>query len=303
MKLLPETTMISCADKRQIALSVFHANISDATRSPHRGVLVINSATGVKRSFYDALANYFAGRGFTVVTWDARGIGESRTGAPAADTARMRDWGTQDLEAILTWVAATLEPNWAKFTVLGHSSGGHLAALAPSLQRVPRLVLIASGTCYWRRYPLAQQPRMLAAWCLLVPLMLHVFKGYMPGSLGVGHDLPKGVAQDWRDWSLMTEYLFDDASVNSAGYGRFPGRIYARGFSDDTGFAPPAAVAHLLSKFTSAQIDSKIMTPADVGASRIGHFGYFRNGNDALWQALAEWIEADIKVCIQASTQ
>jgi predicted alpha/beta hydrolase len=106
--------------------------------------------------------------------------------------------------------------------------------------------------------------------------------------------LPKGVAQDWRDWSLMTEYLFDDASVNSDGYGRFPGRIYARGFSDDTGFAPPAAVAHLLSKFTSAQIDSKTMTPTDAGASRVGHFGFFRKENDALWKSLAEWIEADI---------
>lgn len=286
-----ETSVVNCVDLRALEVSIYRPEaFTDGTTAViNRGAIIINAATGVKRSFYDAIAQYFAMGGWTVVTWDARGIGHSRMGSAAKDSTRMRDWGEKDLEAVLQWVSTTIEPNWSRLTVAGHSSGGHLALLAPSMQRVPRLVLLASGTCYWRRYPLSQQPRILFAWWVLVPLML-LIKGYWPGRIGVGHDLPKGVALDWQKWSLMREYLFDDASVDSSGYRRYQGRVLSLAFTDDVGFAPPVAVNHLLSKLCSAHIDQQTLAPSDVGLKRIGHFGFFRKESDHLWQQVTNWI-------------
>jgi predicted alpha/beta hydrolase len=288
----PELRVVVCDDRRVLEASVYRPVANEDNESPqlNRGIIVINSATGVKREFYDLIAQYFAMCGWLAVTWDARGIGSSRAMIGAAnDDARMRDWGEQDLESILKWVALTIERDWSRFTVLGHSSGGHLAALSPSLEKVPRLVLIASGTCYWRRYPLHEQPRILFAWWVLVPLML-ALKGYWPARFGVGHDLPKGVAEDWRRGSLMPDYLFEDTTVNSGGYARYSGRIFSLAMTDDTGFAPPDAVKHLLSKFQSARVEHKTYAPADVGLQRIGHFGFFRKESYLLWQPVADWI-------------
>ena len=286
-----EPLRIICDDQRLLAASFYPATpAGNAVSAATGGTVIVNSATGVKRTYYDGFARFLAQRGFNVVLWDARGIGDSRVGPAANDRARMRDWGQLDLEAVLVHVNQSWEPDPSRITVISHSSGGHLAALAPSLSQVPRLVLIASGTCYWRRYPLREQPLMLAMWLALVPLMLATI-GYWPARLGVGHDLPPGVERDWWHWSLLPEYLFDDATVDSRGYAGYRGRVLSYSFTDDHGFAPPAAAAHLLGRMGAATIERQLFSPADAGVSRIGHFGFFRDQSNALWPGLADWID------------
>jgi len=280
------------ADQRSLAASLYPAApAGDAIPSANGGTLIVKSATGVKCTYCDGFARFLAGRGFTVILWDARGIGDSRDGPAARDPARMRDWGQLYLEAVLRHIAQSCEPDPSRITVIGHSSGGHLAALAPSLARVPRLVLLASGTCYWRRYPLREQPLMLAMWLVLAPLMLASL-GYWPGRLGSGHDLPAGVVRDWRRWSLLPEYLFDDPSIDASGHAAYRGRVLSYSFTDDRGFAPPAAAAHLLSRMGAAHIAHRTFKPADAGVRRIGHFGFFRQQTSVLWSGVANWIDA-----------
>ena len=287
-----ETFRITCDDQRSLAASWYPAAAGGHALPPASGgTVIVNSATGVRRDYYDGFARFLAGRGFNVVLWDARGIGDSRDGPAAKDPARMRDWGQLDLDAVLRHVGQTFEPDPSRITVIGHSSGGHLAALAPGLAQVPRLVLIASGTCYWRRYRLREQPLMLAMWLVLAPLMLSTL-GYWPGRLGVGHDLPPGVARDWRRWSLLPEYLFDDPGIDASGYGAYRGRVLSYSFTDDRGFAPAAAATHLLSRMGAALVERRTFTPADAGVRRIGHFGFFREPTGSLWPGLADWIDA-----------
>lgn len=281
---MENTIEIICADGRQLAARHF----------PHhgpqrRGVIIINSATGVAQRYYQPFAEYFARAGFAVVTWDARGIGQSRQGHPKHETARMRDWGLHDLDAVLRSSVDTLGADWAEVSVIGHSSGGHLSALAPALHQVPRLLLIASGTGNWRKYPKGQWPRLLGAWHAAMPLMLMVF-GYVPGWVGIGHDLPRGVAEDWRNWCLNADYLFSDATLDSSGYARYAGKVLALSFTDDHGYAPATVVDDLLAHFPLAAREHRQIHPPAVGRQAIGHFAYFRPANQDLWEELESWL-------------
>jgi predicted alpha/beta hydrolase len=257
-----------------------------AAQGVSRGCAVISPATGMEREYYGAFATFLAKHGWDVITFDNRGLGDSAQSSAKASPVKMRDWGQLDIDAALRAACASQKGDWKRVMLIGHSSGGHLAGLAPSLQYVPQLILIASGTCNWRLYPLLQKPRVLAAWYLAAPLLLKLF-GYLPARFGVGVNLPAGVAWDWRNWSVGRDYLFSDESLDVSGYARYPGRVFALSFADDVGFSPPRTVHDLLRRFTSAQVTHQHITPGKNNASqRIGHFGFFKVQNQPLWEDL-----------------
>ena len=57
------------------------------------GAVVIASATGVPRRIYAGIARHLAEAGLAVLTFDYRGIGDSRQGPLRREPARMQDWG------------------------------------------------------------------------------------------------------------------------------------------------------------------------------------------------------------------
>ena len=69
-------------------------------------VLVINGATGVRQWYYARFAAWAAAQGATVLTWDYRGIGESRPHRLRGFPGTMRDWGHHDLEGVLRFAHA-----------------------------------------------------------------------------------------------------------------------------------------------------------------------------------------------------
>jgi predicted alpha/beta hydrolase len=277
---------IFCPDGTRLAATLLRPT-SESAAAP---LIVINSATAIRRTFYIALATHLTTRGYQVLTWDPRGMGESAIGPARASTARMRDWGALDLEAVLQFAGKHMGGDWQKITVLGHSSGGNLAGLAPSIANVQRLALVASGTCDWRLYPKSQWPRLFAAWHVLGPLALRAL-GYMPGQLGVGQDLPPGVAWDWRNWSLVKGYLFADESLDLRGYQAFQGELLALNFTDDLGFAPPKTVTDLMRHFSNANATQVTFDPRAMRHRAVGHFGFFNEKNKVLWPLLLDWLD------------
>ena len=69
-------------------------------QGPNRHWTVINSATGVKRAYYHKFAAFLAGKGWSVVIYDYRGIGGSRPKSLRGFEARMRDWGQKDFNGV-----------------------------------------------------------------------------------------------------------------------------------------------------------------------------------------------------------
>jgi predicted alpha/beta hydrolase len=280
-----EKIAIQTDDGRALAAHWVRAS----TAEPVSATVVLHSATGVPRRYYAAFAQHLCAQGFDVMLWDARGIGGSATLPVRRDPATMRDWGQRDQQAVLSF-ARTSYPTRRLF-IVGHSSGGHLCGLAPVTATADGLVLVASGGCDWRDYPVAQWPRLLGVWWLAMPLLLALW-GHVPTWAGVGHALPRGVARDWRRWSLTRGYLFGDPALNTHGYATYAGPLLALSFSDDRGFAPPGTVRALLQRFSGARIEHHEVPAAEGAHGRIGHFGFFKPHNAALWPRVSKWLIA-----------
>jgi predicted alpha/beta hydrolase len=261
-----------------------------APPSPRAAVLVAG-ATGVPARAYMALAEALAWSGLAVLTFDYRGIAKSSRAPVRAEGATMADWGRLDLEGALSWLAAHHEG--LPLLLLGHSVGGQLLGLAPTATALRGALLVGAQSGYWRNWEGAAQLRVWLSWHLLLP-GLSTALGYGPmRALGMGENLPAGVAQQWARWGRHPEHLLSECSTGERErYGRlgFPIRFYR--FTDDE-FAPRRAVEQLVGFYRGAVTEVVTRSPADVSASAIGHFGWLKPPfRDTLWREMADWLHS-----------
>jgi predicted alpha/beta hydrolase len=101
------------------------------------------------------------------------------------------------------------------------------------------------------------------------------------------------VFDEWTGWVMSPRYLFDDAKLKALeNFPKYHGAMRALCLSDDP-WATRPAVELLCSGFTSIKPEILTVTPADAGATKIGHIGFFRpEHRDTLWRGAAEWIQA-----------
>jgi predicted alpha/beta hydrolase len=267
-------------------------------RGAKRQAVLINSATAVPRKIYRGFAGYLARRGCAVLTYDYRGIGDSRQKSPvgydqprslAGFKATMSDWATLDVTAAVAWMRGRYKN--LPLNYVGHSFGGQALGLLPNNSEVSRALLIAAQAGYWK---LMASPECYRVYAMLnfIGLPLARLLGYAPGWSGLGEDLPKGVFLEWVGWVMNKRYLFDDPTLKALeNFPGYSGAMRALCFSDDP-WATRPAVELLCSGFTSTKPEIITITPADAGVTKIGHFGFFRpEHRDTLWRGAAEWIE------------
>lgn len=160
-----------------------------------RPVVIINAATSVRCRHYSRFAAYLFAHGFDVMTYDYRGIGESRQTSIKGLNASWTDWGALDFEAMLK--RAQREFPGQPIDVVGHSFGGCAAGLAESGRVIRRLVTVGAQFAYWRDYAPEHRWRMVGKWHVVMPL-LTLLCGFFPGKrLGWLEDTPTGVVRDW----------------------------------------------------------------------------------------------------------
>jgi predicted alpha/beta hydrolase len=263
----------------------------------HHAVL-ISSATATPRKIYRGLAGYLARRGFAVLTYDYRGIGGSRQNAIpghgrrkslAGFQATMSDWAALDATAAVSWMRE--RHHALPLGYIGHSFGGQAFGLLPNNTEVSRALLIASQAAYWKLMASPERYRVYAALNFVLTPLTHAL-GYAPGRTGLGEDLPKGVFLQWARWVRSPRYMFSDPTLSGlAHFEKYRGAMRAIYLSDDP-WATRPAVELLCAGFSAITPEIINVIPADVGASRIGHFGFFRpEHRDTLWRGAAEWLE------------
>jgi predicted alpha/beta hydrolase len=281
----PERTLsIPALDGYRLAATLFLPTTAD-----NGAVVQINGATGVRREYYRDYARYLAGRGFHVVTYNYRGIGDSRDIGWHGGEPAMLDWGEKDLAGVIDWVGREFPRR--PLACVGHSGGGQWLGLARNNGRVTAQLAIASQSGYWRHYRVRDWPRLLIIWYLLVPLATRLL-GRFPGRLVGSEDLPKGVALEWARWCRNPHYISDRRGHPlREHFHAYRGRLRFYAIGDDGFFAPAGAVRALAAFYENAAVQILHVTPADYGLPAIGHFGFFRAGMaEQAWQQTADWL-------------
>lgn len=251
---------------------------------PNGCALLVNSGTGIARQFYGAFATHLAVRGFAVLTYDYRGIGQSQAAADAA----MEQWGRIDQASMIDHLAR-LRPG-ASLGLVGHSFGGQVLGLADNIEKIDAALLICSQSGYWRHWPAGRRRlRMLALWWLLIP-GLTVATGRFPGSWIGTADLPADIARSWARWSRSPHYVCDARGRPLRPHNdEVVCPIRWLSFVDDP-IAPVTAVEALRPYYPNAAVERLHLEPRDLGVESIGHFGFFRKSMPrAAWDDVAAW--------------
>ena len=254
-----------------------------------RASVVIGGAMGVRQSFYEPFALWLAGQGFRVTTFDDRGHGDSLQGPMRAVKADLFDWA-RDYEAVISAAKAALPAR--PLYLLGHSLGAQLPGLLQKPEQVDGLLSVAAGSGYWRDNAPQLKRIVPYFWWVLVPLATRLC-GYFPGrTLRKVGDLPAGVILQWRRWCLDPRYSVGaegPAVAQSYGAVRFP--VLAWSMADDE-LMTLRGTHNLVNLYANAERRVESITPGDVKARRIGHFGFFREQFQAsLWPRAAAMLE------------
>ncbi|MCI0711110.1 MAG: alpha/beta fold hydrolase [Chloroflexi bacterium] len=276
-----ENVMIPACDGYELAGTVYQPEQNETNT-----VVTINAATAVPQQFYKAFATFLAEQGYTVITFDYRGIGGSKPESLRGFKAKVEDWAMLDMAGVVDWVQATYQPKRLFF--VGHSYGGQTAGMLPNADQIDAMVTFSSQSGYWKLQGGNQKLAVLFHMYVTFPLMSHLF-GYMPWSkLGSAEDMPKGVALGWARWCRHPEYLMGDKHLPLERYQQFKAPVLAYSFADDN-WGTKKSVDTMMSVYPN--ITRRHVLPSDIGLEAIGHVGFFRPKSAALWPDIVAWLE------------
>lgn len=291
-------TALRCSDGRLLAAQWFDPPPAVGVKA----VAVIGAATAVPAGYYRHFADWLARRGYAVLSFDYRGIAASREALQPGEDVRLRDWARLDMAAALHAADRRRREEAARqqcdvgLLWVGHSLGGNAVGLVPGFNdKVDAVLGVASQVAYlghWSGFARVQ------AWVFfhwMLPVLVRLL-GHAPGRvLGPrAQDLPAGAALEWAAWGRTPGFLFGDETLaRERAYDRFGGAVHLWSITDDHLFGPAAAVDALAREFRAAAVQRHVLAPADVGVSKIEHFGPFRRDLGArLWPRLLAPIEA-----------
>ncbi|MGA7203069.1 MAG: alpha/beta fold hydrolase [Specibacter sp.] len=275
----------SCTDGR-----VLHGHVFEVPDLQElRGTVVIASATAVKAGYYHRYAAFLASNGFRAVTFDYRGIGDSRGGSLRGQKMRWYHWGSLDIDVVLAWGLA--HSGGMPVHCVGHSFGGFGVGLAGHAADLGRILTVGAQHAYWRdlrfRHKAAHWGR-----CLVSVPLVGIF-GYFPCKrLGVMEDLPRGVALDWarsrKDFTAAATGVERDALRAHQAAVTAPILALA---PDDDSYATLAAMARAVAYTPNSATRIIQLRPADYGQTSLGHFALFHSRfRHTFWQQTLEWL-------------
>lgn len=244
---------------------------------------------GISVAHYRHFLRGLAELGLPSFAFDYRGIGASR---PASSLrrfhARVEDWSEHDCGGALDW----LRSRFPQAHILGitHSFGAVLLTSTPGVERLSAIGMIAPHTGYWGDYrPIYRLPMMLA-WHVLMPAFARML-GYFPaGALGLGDDIPQGVALQWAG-RLTPQFRpagtpeeVDRANRLLAIRPALTLPVLAVCIRDDA-FATPGAITRMLAAMPQARPTTWDLDNSDTVRQAIGHFGFFRRRlRETVWR-------------------
>ncbi|WP_158637313.1 alpha/beta hydrolase family protein [Lacibacter cauensis] len=257
---------------REIVVTIFQSDAPVCS-------IVLAGAAGVVQDYYRDFADWLSRQGCVVVTFDYSGIGKSLKGSLKSVNSDLLHWA-EELDAVIQ-LGRDLSPTY-RVMVIGHSLGGQLIGFSKRSLQCERIVLIAAQSGYWRHWKGLKRIRMFFTWFFWVPLVTYS-KGYF-SAIGYSkiEDLPANAALQWAKWCRHRHYYYCDKDNFKNYFKYFMGNIIAVSFTDDD-YAPQNATDWLSDQYSAAVLSKLHFHPAQLQSKKIGHFGFFKRGNERVW--------------------
>ncbi|MBD3697177.1 alpha/beta hydrolase [Klebsiella pneumoniae] len=243
------------------------------------------------RDFIKDSLNTFIKGGFSVITYDYRGTGLSKSGRVRHNKNTMSDWIEQDVGCITAWAKARAPG--LTLLAIGHSIGGHAVLLSSASTDLRAAVMVASHAGVTST--ISQTKEKLRVWCLLRvlgPALCRLFGICQPDVSGWVkiYRLRRCFSGDAGARCLNIS-MTTRSGMRVSGQEKITLPILVLGFDDDP-WANTEAISRLLAPAQNAKIERREIRRADYGLSSIGHMGFFRTRNaEKLWPLVAQWLE------------
>jgi predicted alpha/beta hydrolase len=255
--------------------------LSHTPRQPRAHLLWL-PALGVAARHYQPLADALALHGIATHLHEWRGNGSSSLRA-----SRAVDWGYRELLSLDLPASLVALPTDSPRLLGGHSLGGQLACCLAGQHpgAFAGLVLVASGTPYWRSFPPPRRWLLPLAYRFLPWLARR--QGALPGRrLGFGGNEARSLIADWARVGLTNRYAAAGMERDlEAGMAQL--RIPVRGvLMGRDWLAPPTSLQALLSKLPQSPARVASFDTASLGEPA-DHFSWMRQP-DVVARALAE---------------
>ena len=276
--------VLQTPDQFPISVKIFEPEI------PNRKLLVINSATGVRQQVYFSFAKYLATQGFTVITYDYRGIGESKPRKMKGFEASMRIWGTRDFKTITGFIKENY-PDYSKFC-LGHSVGALILGMNEDSVIFKKFIFVATQDAYIGHLSWRVAVTAALGFGIAVPVTV-ILKGYFPAHrFGLGESLPKGSAYDWRTLILnkkSTGRLYEKIEKDhSKDLNQEAFIIHAE---DDSWVTMKGMESLMNNSYPNMKKTYREIKVSESPKKQVGHINFFRSYNRSLWKIILDKIQ------------
>ena len=274
---------INTSDQLPLSAKIFEPE------KPNGKILLISSATGVKQQVYFAFANYFAENGFTVITYDYRGIGESKPQKMKGFVSSMRIWGTKDYLAITEYLKKQY-PDFQKF-YLGHSLGALILGMNEDSEIFEKFVFVATQDAYIGNLPWKIAITATLGFGIAVPLSSFLL-GYFPANwFGLGESLPKGSAMDWRTLILNKKSISKLLKKTEKDISKKLNQETLVISAEDDPWVTMKGMESLMNNvYPNLKKNYRIIKTSESEKNEIGHINFFRSYNKNLWEIPLNWL-------------
>jgi len=295
--IVPRVVCITALDGYSLKGTLF---LEESTASADR-VAVFNAGAGISASYYRPFAIYLAEQGIPTLTYDYRGVGGSRPPKLRGFRASIEDWSEFDCGGAIRW----LRENYprAELTGIAHSVGTLLLGGAPNSSELRNLIMICPHTGYYGDYHPKLRIPMAMLWHGIMPAVSRVV-GYFPArAFGLGEDLPLGIALQWaaRRTPELAPHGHTRARAALDKCRALTADALVISFADDA-FATESGTMRLLRLYPNLRTTYVRLSPPDLGAKHIGHFGFFRpEGRSGLWPRILAYILRDHRARVHSS--
>lgn len=280
-----ESVIITASDGYRLSAIYFESTALTA------GAIVLSSATGVKKEFYLNFAKWLARKGHRVLLFDYRGIGGSSARHIKKSAARMHEWGTKDMNAVLNWLVH--EKNETGITWMGHSIGGQLFGFLQEKKHLKQVITVNAGLGHWGYFRFPMNMKIWALWNIVTPLLICIYGYGAAKKIGWGENLPKQVILEWRRWCNNRNYFAGmlQKKLRAPKFYDFHIPITAV-YTDDDFIATDKTIPRMMAFFPNAPVELVKIPVSKYTTHVSGHTGMFRKRfENSLWPLLSAIIE------------